>query len=210
MKTLIDRYYRYIRPLRPLYGWALDAKRKVRCQKRAGEWKEKGFRGAKLDICGGRNPWKPDEFLNVDIVDLPQVDLIFDIRERFPIDDNVIVEIFSAATLEHFRELDNLHILREFHRILQPGGTLSVSTPDIEAIAKGLLEGDDIHLINQHFFGKYKGDQTEDYDLHRWMYPAGKMVEILENVGFVNVKQVPNDTGLHDPKYNYLINAEKK
>ncbi|MBI1934278.1 methyltransferase domain-containing protein, partial [Candidatus Peregrinibacteria bacterium] len=79
---------------------------------------------------------------------------MFDIRKRFPIPDNTIAEIFSAATLEHFREQDNLHILREFFRILQPGSILQVSTPDIEAIARGLLAGDDLDLINQHFFGK--------------------------------------------------------
>ncbi|OGJ55174.1 hypothetical protein A3D11_03835 [Candidatus Peribacteria bacterium RIFCSPHIGHO2_02_FULL_49_16] len=210
MKHLIDRYYRFIRPLRPLYGWALDAKRKARCSKRAEEWRAKKFRGAKLDVCGGRNPWKSGEFLNVDIMDFPQVDLVLDIRKRFPVDDDVIAEIFSAATLEHFREPDNLHILKEFHRILRPQGVLHVCTPNIEAIARGLLEGEDVRVINQHFFGKYKSDQTEDYDLHRWMYPARKMIEVLESIGFVYVQQVPNDTGLHDPKYNYVIKAEKK
>ena len=209
MKNTLDRYYRYIRPLRPLYGWAKDRVTKAHCNRRAEEWRAKGFRGAKLDICGGRNPWKPGEFLNVDIVPLPQVALMFDIRTRFPIPDGVIAEIFSAATLEHFREQDNLHILREFYRILQPGGLLQISTPDIEAIARGLLAGDDLNLINQHFFGKFKGDITEDYDLHRWMYPASKMIEVLQGIGFVDVKQIPNTTGLHDPKYNYLIRARK-
>lgn len=209
MKNILDRYYRYIRPYRFLYGWAKDRVTKTRCNRRAEEWKAKGFRGAKLDICGGRNPWKPGEFLNVDIVDLPKVDLVFDIRRRFPIEDGMIAEIFSAATLEHFQEKDNLHILREFFRILQPGGTLQVCTPDIETIAKGILEGADLRCINQHLFGKYKGDATEDYDVHRWMYPAPKMMEVLRSIGFTNVERIPNTTGLHDPHYNYLIRARK-
>lgn len=209
MKTILDRYYRYIRPLRWTYGWLVDARRRLQCSQRAAEWKAKGFRGAKLDICGGRNPWKPGDFLNVDIVPLPQVDLVFNIRTTFPIPDGVIAEIFSAATLEHFREKDNLHILREFHRILQPGGRLQISTPDIEAIARGLLSGDDLAIINQHFFGKFKGDATEDYDLHRWMYPASIMIDVLRSLGFIEVEQIPNATGLHDPKYNYLIRAQK-
>lgn len=209
MKTLLDRYYRYIRPYRFLYGWAKDRRAKVRCRRRAEEWRARGFLGAKLDVCGGRNPWKPSEFLNVDIVDLPQVDLVFDIRQRFPIDDGVIAEIFSAATLEHFRERDNLHILREFFRILRHGGTLHISTPDLEAIAKGILDGEDLSVINQHLFGKYKGDTTEDYDLHRWMYPAPKMMEVLKDIGLTDIEQIPNTTGLHNPTYNYLIRARK-
>lgn len=209
MKTILDRYYRYIRPLRWTYGWLVDAQRRLRCSQRAATWKARGFYGAKLDICGGRNPWKPGEFLNVDVVPLPKVDLIFDIRTRFPIPDGVIAEIFSAATLEHFRKHDNLHILREFYRILQPGGILQVSTPDIEAIARGLLAGEDLDRINQHFFGKYKGENTEDYDLHRWMFPASVMMDVLRGLGFTDVERLPNTTGLHDPKYNYLIRARK-
>lgn len=209
MKSFIDRHYRIIRKFRFLYGGMKDRQTKAKSSARGEEWKAKGFRGAKLDICGGRNPYKPGEFLNVDIVDLPKVDLVFDIRQRFPVEDGVIAEIFSAATLEHFRKDDNMHILREFHRVLMPGGTLTISTPDIEAIAAGILQGEDLEYMNQHLFGKYKSDQTEDYDLHRWMFPAAAMISTLQEIGFELAEKIPNDTGLHDPLYNYLIRARK-
>ncbi|MEK7590853.1 MAG: methyltransferase domain-containing protein [Patescibacteria group bacterium] len=209
MTRFLDRHYKFIRRFRFLYGWAKDRRTRTQCGKRAEEWKKKGFRDAKLDICGGRNPLKPGEFLNVDIVPLPQVDLVFDIRKRFPIDSGVIQEIFSAATLEHFRKPDNLHILREFHRVLKPGGHLRVCTPDIEAIARGLLAGDNLDIVNQHFFGKFKSEQTEDFDLHRWMFPVSEMIKTLQEIGFTNIRRIPMDIGLHDPKYNYLIAAEK-
>lgn len=209
MKKFVDRHYKHIRPFRFLYGWAVDSKAKVKCSARAEEWKAKGYKGAKLDVCGGRNPYKPGEFLNVDIVDLPQVDLVFDIRKKFPIPDGVIAEVISQATLEHFRKHQNEHILREFFRIMQPGGTLRVLTPDIEAIARGILHGEDLDLMNQHLFGKFKSEETDDFDVHRWMYPASKMIVLLEQIGFVNVKQIPNDLGQHDPKLNYLIQAAK-
>lgn len=209
MKAFIDRHYRTIRRLRFLYGWAKDAHMRMQCSKRAEEWKARGFRGAKLDICGGRNPLKSGEFLNVDIVPLPKVDLVFDIRGRFPFEESAIAEIFSAATLEHFRRHHQEHILREFFRILQPGGLLRISTPDLEAIARGILEGGDLALINQHLFGKYKSEETEDYDVHRWMFPAGAMMELLRAIGFTAIERIPMDVGLHDPRYNFLIRARK-
>ena len=46
-------------------------------------------------MCGGRNPLDPKKYLNVDIVDLPKVDLVFDITKRFPMEDGVIEEIFG-------------------------------------------------------------------------------------------------------------------
>ena len=207
--SLLDRYYKYIRPFRFLYGGIKDARTNARSSSRAQQWKEKGFKGAKLDVCGGRNPYKPGEYLNVDAVDFPQVDLVFDITKPFPINDNVIAEILSSATLEHLRKPQNIHVLKEFFRILQPEGRVRICTPDIEAIAKGILDGDDLDYLNQHLFGKYKSDDTEDLDLHKCMFPAGKMIELLERIGFVHAKRIPLDIGLHDPKYNFLIEAFK-
>jgi predicted SAM-dependent methyltransferase len=210
MKKFIDRHYnKYIRPYRFLYGWAKDRATKAKSSARGEEWKAKGFRGAKLDVCGGRNPYKPGEFLNVDVVDLPKVDLVFDITQRFPIDDGVIAEIISVATLEHLRKHNVHHVLQEFFRVLQPGGVLRVSTPDIEAIARGVLAGDDVETLNQQLFGKFKGGQTEDYDLHRWMYTANQMMQVLQEIGFSQTEKIPMDLGLHDPKYTYLVRAIK-
>ncbi len=209
MKKLIDRYYKHLRPYRFLWGWAKDGVTKMRCNARAEEWKQKGFRGAKLDVCGGRNPFKPGEFLNVDVVNMPQVDLTFDITKKFPIEDGVIAEIISIATLEHLRKPNVHHVLREFFRVLKPRARLRVSTPDIEAIAKGILAGDDVDTLNQQLFGKFKGDQTEDFDLHRWMYTANQMMDVLKEIGFSDAKRIPMDIGMHDAKYTYLISATK-
>ncbi len=207
--TLIDRYYRYIRPYRFLYGWAKDHATKARCSRRAGGWRAKGFKGVKLHAFGGCIPINSQEYLNLDIVYLPKVDLVFDITKCFPIDDGVIAEIFSAATLEHLRKPQVDHVLREFYRILQPSGMVRVSTPDIEAIAHGILHGEDLDLVNQYLFGKYKSDRTEDYDLHRWMYPAKAMMEVLGTIGFERMERLPMDVGLHHERYNYLIRAWK-
>ena len=121
----------------------------------------------------------------------------------------VIAEIISVATLEHLRKPHVDHVLSEFFRVIKPGGILRVSTPDIEAIAKGILDGVDLAIINQHLFGKYKSDQTEDYDLHRWMYPASAMIKRLEEIGFVQAEIIPMGNVPHDPKYNYLIRARR-
>ncbi len=209
MKTFIDKIYKYIRPFRFLWGGLKDAYTNAKCSKRAEEWQDKGFQGAKLDVCGGRNPFNPSEFLNVDVVNFPQTDLVFDITKPFPIPDGVIAEVISLATLEHLRKPHVEHVLNEFYRIMQRGARLRISTPDIEAIAKGLLEGEDLDYINQHLFGKYKSDDTEDLDLHKSMFPADNMCAILEKIGFESARKIPMDIGMHDPKYNYLIEARK-
>lgn len=208
--SFIDRHYKRIRPYRFLYGWAKDGVTKMQCSRRAAEWKAKGFRGAKLDVCGGRNPFNAKDFLNVDIASLPAVDLVFDVTKTFPIPDGVIAEIVSIATLEHLRKPHVHDVLSEFHRVLEPGGRLRVSTPDIEAIAKGVLAGENPDLLNQQLFGKWKGDQTEDLDVHRWMYTAEQMMDVLRSLGFEHVERIPMDIGMHDLAYTYLVLAYKK
>ncbi|MCA9370614.1 MAG: class I SAM-dependent methyltransferase [Candidatus Peregrinibacteria bacterium] len=206
---LIDKYYRYIRPFRFLYGGVKDTVSHAQSSKRAEEWKAKGYQGAKLDVCGGRNPFNRNEFLNVDVVDFPQVDLVFDVTKRFPIPDKVIVEIISLATLEHLRAPHVDHVLHEFYRVMAPGSRVRISTPDIEAIAQGVIDGDDLGILNQHLFGKFKSDDTEDLDLHKSMFPAETMCQMLEDIGFENAKRIPMDIGMHDANYNYLVEAYK-
>lgn len=206
---LIDKYYKHLRPFRFLWGGVKDRISSQQSSQRAAEWEAKGFAGAKLDICGGRNPFNRQEFLNVDVVQFPQVDLVFDITKPFPIPDGVIAEIISLATLEHLRKPHVLHVLNEFYRVMAPGAKVRISTPDIEAIAKGVLEGDAEDVLQQHLFGKYKSDDTEDLDLHKSMFPADKMCCMLEEIGFTNAKRIPMDIGMHDAKYNYLVEAYK-
>lgn len=207
--NLLDRYYRYLRPYRFLWGGVKDHITKQRSSTRAQEWEAKGFKDAKLDVCGGRNPFNPKEFLNVDVVDFPQVDLVFDITKPFPIPDGVIAEIISLATLEHLRKPHVLHVLHEFYRVMAPGAKLRISTPDIEAIAQGVLSGDDLDYVNQHLFGKYKSDATEDLDLHKSMFPASVLCSMLEDIGFTNAQRIPMDIGMHDAQYNFLIETIK-
>lgn len=210
-KSFIDSiYHTYIKPFRFLYGWAKDGATRAQSNARGAEWAAKGFQGAKLDICGGRYPYNRDEFLNVDAAPLPEVDVVFDIRKRFPMKDGVIAEILSVATLEHLRQHDVDHVLKESFRVLMPGAMIRVSTPDIEALAKGVLAHDDMHVLNQYLFGRFKDGETEDYDVHRWMYTVQQMMDVLKKTGFERIEQRPmEEVGLHDPRYNYLIRAFK-
>jgi SAM-dependent methyltransferase len=149
----------------------------------------------------------------VDGVALPQVDLVFDITKRFPVEDGDIAEVFSAATLEHQRKHSADHVLREFFRILAPGGTLHIIQPDIEAIARAITDKTiDLFTMNQFLFGKFKSDATDYFDLHKWMYPADALIAELKHLGFIDVRRMeftPEFRALHEPEYNFCIHARK-
>ncbi len=85
----------------------------------------------KLNIgCG--SDIKPG-WINLDIRQLPGVDLVCDAR-KLPMDDGSVDEIEAAAVLEHFWWSETEAVLREWARALKPGGFLTVSVPDAAVI----------------------------------------------------------------------------
>ena len=91
----------------------------------------------KLDIgCGKLDQFKmqqykrylgtydPEEYIGVDQVKLPGVDVVCDITQGLPFEDETVDEIICIHVLEHMQNLES--IMKEFHRILKPGGVLRI------------------------------------------------------------------------------------
>lgn len=87
-------------------------------------------------------------FYNVDLVDLPGVDLLADLNEPFDaLPDNSVESIFCRHTLEHVVNL--LGVLGEIHRVVQPTGTIDVVVPHF---SNPYYYSDPTHV---RFFGLY-------------------------------------------------------
>lgn len=90
----------------------------------------------KYDLGGGKN--SPEGFLSVDIIET--ADLVCDIRNGLPFDDNSVGVIRAQDFLEHIphcRDSTCLHpachctvgLMNEIHRVLAPDGQLLSMTP---------------------------------------------------------------------------------
>lgn len=58
-------------------------------------------------------------------------DLHLDVTRRFPFADGTFALIYSEHLLEHLSQAGAVNCAREAFRVLQPGGTLRLSTPDL-------------------------------------------------------------------------------
>jgi predicted SAM-dependent methyltransferase len=69
----------------------------------------------------------------------PQTDSVvyLDARKPFVIDDETFDYVFSEHMIEHISRSAGLFMLRECWRVLKPGGTIRVATPDL-AVVLGL------------------------------------------------------------------------
>lgn len=157
-----------------------------------------------LEICGGKTPLQPD-YLNVDILDWPTVDVLADLHEILPFETNSIDAIISVATLEHFHVPDIKKILLEFYRVLKPGCILEIGVPSLEKIlAYYKTNGcNDVVLRYLH------GAQKDLYDIHLCITDFPRFKLLLEEAGFTEIIEQPYDYPRHDKTMMMKICAKK-
>jgi glycosyltransferase involved in cell wall biosynthesis/predicted SAM-dependent methyltransferase len=141
---------------------------------------------SKIDIGSGYRP--EIGYLHVDIQNWPSVEILGK-AEELPLLDSSVGEIHSSHLIEHFtaKQLDK--VLAEWHRVLEDGGTMVVSCPDILKVCAKLVKGTvDYNLGVSWIYG----GQRDDYDFHYWSYCFRTLKEKLEASGFVEVTQLPD------------------
>ena len=116
-----------------------------------------------------------------------------DLNGQFPIKDSSFESVVCIEGIEHIE--NSFHLCREFARILKPGGTLILSTPNILSIDSRLR----FLLMGQFtFFGGYFGDKKNYYSYH--INPAAypQLADALDNSGFMIKKISTNRTCYKD------------
>lgn len=81
----------------------------------------------KLDI--GCGPNKKPGFTGVDSIKFPGVDIVSDLRTRWPFKDGCVEEIHCSHCIEHFDSTERVHIYNEMFRVLRVGGKATLIAP---------------------------------------------------------------------------------
>jgi len=81
----------------------------------------------KLDL--GCGPNKKPGFIGVDQTAFPGVDIVADLVDKWPWDDNSIEEAHCSHCLEHFTAMERVHFLNELYRVLKPGAKCTLIVP---------------------------------------------------------------------------------
>jgi len=79
--------------------------------------------------CGSR---KLENWVNIDLDE--GADLSLDVRNGLPFEDESVELIFNEHFIEHITQLEGIEFLRECRRMLVPGGTLRLATPDLDEL----------------------------------------------------------------------------
>jgi len=139
-----------------------------------------------------------DGCLNLDVRQLPNVDFVVDLEKSdLPFPDNFFSTIYAIDVVEHITYRRVKQLFKELHRVLGDGGRLVVRTPDMELIAKYVLEkrfpgvhGDLFETMSWYIYG----EQDYPENTHKSAFTKETLRQLLESAGFIIITMY-NETG---------------
>lgn len=108
-------------------------------------------------------------------------------RQAFPVDlpESTAEAIHASHVLEHFGHGQTLAVIREWCRVLKPGAWLQIAVPDFNAIVKAYqVPGGSALPIE----GYIMGGQTDAHDRHGAIFTDGKLKQLMEQAGLVDIR----------------------
>lgn len=146
---------------------------------------EPGTAGGSIRLnLGGRDTCIPG-FLTVDLKE--GGDIRTDVSDLSQFGDHTVEEIYASHVLEHFAHVRTVSVLKEWHRVLKPGGKLFISVPDFEAIVK-LYEV--CGHLNDFIRNLLYGDQGYDLAFHYTIFTFTTLAAYCAKAGFEDVQRI--------------------
>jgi predicted SAM-dependent methyltransferase len=127
-----------------------------------------------------------------------ETDFIGNAKDLSQFASNSISTIYTSHVLEHFHYLLNnelISTLEEWHRVLEPGGELMVSVPNLQAICSLYVDPRTPASARHHLMRMIFGGQTDEYDVHKVGFDQDTLGMYLQHVGFHDL-QVVSEFGL--------------
>ena len=146
-------------------------------------------------------------WINCDLYD-PHADMKCDVS-KLPFEDNYADEIYASHIIEHFHYYEGFDVLREWLRVLKPGGKLIIETPDMFASCKKFVEGTEQDRINLygHFFAQ---PWLGPGQVHKMLYTETQLRWTLETCGYTNIRKVPAMRYIGNEDQNLGMEAYRK
>lgn len=138
---------------------------------------------------GGRT--RTPGWTSFDIAPGPDVDVVGDCRDLSRFEDDSVDEIYASHILEHLSYRNEIvPTLKEWRRVLLPGGELKISVPDFEVLCRLYVRPDLSPADRGEVLRMVFGGQMDEHDFHRAGLTFELMSVLLEMAGFTSIKRV--------------------
>lgn len=148
-------------------------------------------------------------YVNVDVAEARagmKPDVLCDLNDLAPFADGSADEILSVHVVEHFWRWEVRDVLREWVRVLKPGGRMVIECPNLASACEAFLqdparasgEGPDGQRTMWVFYGDPKW--RDPLMVHRWGYTPESLAALLAECGLEEVRREPARFKLREPR----------
>src|SRR5262249_13813890 len=104
--------------------------------------------------------------------------------------DNSVEEVRASHILEHFPHAEIPAVIKEWVRVLKPGGRLKIAVPDFDMLARAYTNGLHDHLALESFI---YGGQTKGDDFHKALFTKMRLEGLMMDAGLGEVRPWTSD-----------------
>jgi predicted SAM-dependent methyltransferase len=126
-------------------------------------------------------------FTHIDIAKYDHIDFEIPVDKLDIFSDNSIVEIYASHVIEYYDRDEVKDVLKEWKRVLKPGGLLRLAVPNFNSLIKVYDISNDLNKILGPLYGKWKTGDESIY--HRTVYDKKSLTEVLLEAKFNNVQE---------------------
>jgi len=141
-----------------------------------------------------------DGWCNVDMRPGEGIDIVCDVS-NLPFDGNSIEKIYASDVLEHIMYANVPKTLKEWYRVLVPGGVVTIKIPSLSTIATNYVR----HMIDTKEFVRlvYGGQEEGDIaNAHKSGYDPQYLSLLMKKAGFTIPKIISHPD---PPDQNNLV-----
>jgi len=125
------------------------------------------------------------DWINVDLHN-PKADIKGDAR-KMPFEDNYADYLWASHVIEHLHFYDGQTAIKEWKRVLKPGGTIAIETPNLIELCKYFLESNEITRID--LYNAFFSSGWEPGQAHLFLYTPTQLGWTMKEIGFKNIRQ---------------------
>ena len=157
-------------------------------------------------------------YVNVDVAETragKRPDVLCDLHALTPFQDNSVDEILSVHVVEHFWRWEVVGVLKEWVRVLKPGGLMVIECPNLKSACEAFLADPDLHAgpgqEGQRSMWVFYGDPSwrDPLMVHRWGYTPRSLAAVMAEAGLANIRQEPAQFKLREPRDMRMVGEKR-